>query len=114
MTEPFNMIDAPSFRYGAAACTVKNTEVMLVRITDSNTASVVPPIGVLPAMPALANTMSSLPNFLTACRIALFGHLDVGRVGDDRQRIRPQFLGDGLKRRLIAPGDGAPGAFGHE
>src|SRR5882757_2099699 len=64
------MIDAPSLRCGAAACTVKNTEVMLVRRTVSNAASVVPPIGVLPGMPALANTISSLPNFLTPCSIA--------------------------------------------
>ena len=49
---------------------MKNTAVRLVRITFSNASSVVPPTGVLPGMPALANTMSSLPNFSTACLIA--------------------------------------------
>src|SRR3977135_2319881 len=48
IAEPFKMIEAPSLRCGAAACTVKNTEVILVRITDSNAASVVPPRGVCP------------------------------------------------------------------
>ncbi len=71
VTEPFRMIDAPSLRCAAAACTVKNTEVILVRITVSNAASVVSPIGVLPGMPALANSTSSLPNFSTACLTAL-------------------------------------------
>ncbi len=49
---------------------MKNTAVMLVRSTNSKAASVVPPIGVLPGMPALANTTSSLPKALTACATA--------------------------------------------
>ena len=64
------MIEAPSARCGNAACTVKNTDVMLVFSTRSNASSVVPPSGVLPGMPALANSTSSLPNLSTARLIA--------------------------------------------
>ena len=107
------MTEAPSLRYGTADCTVKNTQVTLVRITASNAASVVPPIGVSPEMPALANRMSSLPNLSAACRLPL-GRGDIGGVGNDRLRVRPEFRESGIQRRLIAPGDGDPRALGHE
>jgi hypothetical protein len=43
----------------------------LVRITVSKASSVVLPSGEAPAMPALAKTMSSLPNFSTPFFIAV-------------------------------------------
>ncbi|MGY4376861.1 hypothetical protein ACVWZ3_004500 [Bradyrhizobium sp. i1.3.6] len=49
---------------------MKNTPVRLVRMTFSKTSSVAEPSGVPPGMPALANTMSSLPNFSAPCLIA--------------------------------------------
>ena len=67
ITDPFKMIEALSLRCGSADCTVKNTEVRLVRMTFSNASSVVLPSGDGPAMPALANTISSLPNLAAAC-----------------------------------------------
>src|SRR5207244_6115773 len=70
ITEPLRIMEPPSLRCGAAACTVKKTAVMLVLSTDSNVSSDVPPTGVLALMPALAKTMSSLPNFSTACLTA--------------------------------------------
>ena len=43
-----------------------------------------------------------------------FRRRDVGGVGDDRERVRPQFLRGRFQRRLIASGDGDPGALLHE
>src|SRR3954453_11060199 len=64
------MIEAPSFKCGSAAWTVKNTAVMLVPMTFSKVSSVALPSGVPPAMPALANTMSNVPNFSAPSLIA--------------------------------------------
>ena len=43
-----------------------------------------------------------------------FGRGDVGGVGHDRERVRTQFLGGGLQRRLVAPGDDDLGPLRHE
>jgi len=72
-TEPFKMTDAPLWRCAAAACTVKNTDDRLVRRRRSNVCADVAPTGVVPPMPALANTMSSLPKRWIAAAIACSG-----------------------------------------
>ncbi len=61
VTEPFRITDAPGFRCGSAAWTVKNTPTTLVRSRSSTILSSVCPTGVAPPMPALANTTSSPP-----------------------------------------------------
>src|ERR1700733_14076863 len=58
------MMLALSFNRGAAELMVKNAPFRLVWTIFSNTASSVAPVGVLPLIPALAKTMSSLPKSL--------------------------------------------------
>ena len=72
------------------------------------------PSGVPPAIPALANTMSSLPNFLDRLLDRRFRRRDVGGIGDNRKRVRPEFLRRRLQRRLVPPGDDDAGALLHE
>ena len=55
--------------------------------------------------------LAELFNRLLDC---LFGRRDIGRVGHDRQRIRPQLFRSRLERRLISPGNRHPRALGHE
>ena len=87
---------------------------MLVRMTNSKASKVVPPIGVLPGMPALAKTISSLPNFFTASATAPFGRCHVIGIGHDGNCIRPEFFRRRVQRRLIAAGNGNPRALGHK
>src|SRR3981081_3878123 len=106
------MIDAPSLRCGAAACTVKNTEVMLVLMTKcsergASDRRVTGEAGIGKDNVEFAELVDGLID-------GPLGRRDIGRVGHDRQRVWPQFLRGDLKRRLIAPGDGDPCAFGHE
>jgi len=67
------MMDAPSLRWGDAALHGEEDRGQLVRITCSNGGEAwCRRPGVWPGMPALANTMSSLPNVSTAMRDRLF------------------------------------------
>ncbi len=69
MTEPLSTIDPPADISGSAAWTVRKTAVRLVRRIASNAAAVVPPSGVDPEIPALANTISSEPKASLTCLI---------------------------------------------
>src|SRR6202008_2072223 len=44
----------------------------------------------------------------------LFGRRDVGGVGDQRQRVGPEFVRRGLQRRPVPSGYGDLGPLGHE
>jgi len=45
-----------------------------------------------------------LAEFFDRALDRLFGRRDIGGVGDQRERVRSQFLRRGLERRLISPG----------
>src|SRR6185437_7570951 len=99
------MMLALSFNRGAAELTVKKAPFRLVWMTFSNTASSAAPMGVLPVIPALAKTMSSLPKSFGNIReepLPVVGHGNVGAVA---ACLWPQF-GDGfIERLLIAAGN---------
>ena len=97
------MIEPPSLHMRNRGLHGEEHRVTLVLMTDSNVSSVVPPSGVLPAMPALAKTMSSLPNFSDRLLDRGFRRRDVGGVGDERKGVRPQFLRGGLQRLRLRP-----------
>ena len=70
-----------SFMRGAAELTVKKAPLRLVWTTFSKMASSVVPVGVLPEMPALAKTMSSLPKSLASSSEKLLAVLRNRNVG---------------------------------
>src|SRR5271155_4723674 len=91
-----------SFMRGAAELTVKKAPLRLVWTIFSKRASSVVPVGVLPEMPALAKTMSSLPKSLASSAKSLLTVLRNRNVGAIAVRFRSQ-LGDRfIQRRLIA------------
>ncbi len=102
ITEPLRMIEALSLRCGSADCTVKNTLVRLVLMTFSNVSS-----GGVAERRAAGDTGIGEQDVVFAELVGSladrgFGGGDVGRVGRERECVRPQFLRCGIERRLIA------------
>jgi hypothetical protein len=84
------MIDAPSFRCAAAACTVKNTAVKFVRMISSKAASDVWPTGVVPYRG----------------RNGALGSLDVRHISLDGQHAFTKFCRCCAQRLLVTSGYG--------
>src|SRR5271166_2931126 len=89
-----------SFMRGAAELTVKKAPLRLVWTIFSKRASSVVPVGVLPEMPALAKTMSSLPKSLASSAKSFLRSSATVNVSAIAVRFRSQ-LGDPFIQCLL-------------
>ena len=97
------MIEAPSLRCGTAACTVKNTAVMLVLMTDLECLERGAAERRAAGDAGIGKHDVEFAEFFDRLLDRRFGRRDVGGVGDDRERVRPEFFGGRLQRRLFRP-----------
>ena len=114
MTEPLSMIEALSLRYGNADCTVKNTAVRLVLMTFWNTWIFGRAQRRAARDAGIGEQDVILAEFFGSLADRCFGRGDVCRVSHHRQRVRAQFIGGGIERRLISSCDDDLGALGYE
>ena len=85
---------------------------MLVLMTFSKASSVVAAERRAAGNAGIGKHDVELAEFFDRLLDRSFGRGDVGGVGGDRERVRPELLRGGLQRLLVAPGDGhlAPSA----